>query len=69
MKRRILQLCLAALGITLSSCEPDTPEPMPMPEYGTPMTMFRPSERVVDPLKETTTEDEQAEPTTDNTSL
>lgn len=67
MKRRILQLCLAALGITLSSCEPDTPEPMP--EYGPPMTMFRPSERVVDPLKETTTEDEQAEPTTDNTLL
>ncbi len=68
MKRRILQLCLAALGITLSSCEPDTPEPMP--EYGPPMTMFRPSERVVDPLEEeTTTEDEQAEPTTDNTSL
>lgn len=67
MKRRILQLCLAALGITLSSCEPDTPEPML--EYGPPMTMFRPSERVVDPLKETTTEDEQAEPTTDNTLL
>lgn len=68
MKRRILQLCLAALGITLSSCEPDTPEPML--EYGPRMTMFRPSERVVDPLEEeTTTEDEQAEPTTDNTSL
>lgn len=67
MKRRILQLCLAALGITLSSCEPDTPEPMV--EYGPPMTMFRPSERVVDPLEETTTEDEQAEPTTDNTLL
>lgn len=67
MKRRILQLCLAALGITLSSCEPDTPEPML--EYGPPMTMFRPSERVVDPLEETTTEDGQAEPTTDNTLL
>ena len=68
MKRRILQLCLAALGITLSSCEPDTPEPMV--EYGPHMTMFRPSERVVDPLEEeTTTEGEQAEPTTDNTSL
>lgn len=68
MKRRILQLCLAALGITLSSCEPDTPEPMV--EYGPPMTMFRPSESVVDPLEEeTTTEDEQAEPTTDNNSL
>lgn len=67
MKRRILQLCLAALGITLSSCEPDTPEPML--EYGPPMTMFRPSERVVDPIEETTTEDEQAEPTTDNTLL
>lgn len=68
MKRRILQLCLAALGITLSSCEPDTPEPIL--EYGPPMTMFRPSERVVDPLEEeTTTEDERAEPTTDNTLL
>lgn len=68
MKRRILQLCLVALGITLSSCEPDTPEPMV--EYGPPMTMFRPSERVVDPLEEEmTTEDEQAAPTTDNTLL